>query len=344
MLRPLFALLCASVLCTAQDAGPIQEQPAPFSVWLDFAVLSRPGTADPALPIWFEGLQTIRTKASGNNPPKTLYRLRIRRLPGLQSEVLLRVFFDDLPDMQPVIRTWTETGKERFASEPLGSGLGLPTSANVIVPLEGADYIDIDVPGDGSNVRGALAASLKQVSVRQTIDFSAPAPSLWAPFGGVEISSPPTEDTKLFGRVEATLDREGFRLTPETESSVEFEIDLAAQPLAAIVSFEVVNADLSSPPSLALNGVAIPVSIRWPDLADPGYRGEARGEEAHLRFQYTGWIAAQAVLPANVIRAGLNKLSFDLSEGSGPVAIRNVSLQLKQNWKHFDYILTPARR
>ena len=58
----------------------------------------------------------------------------------------------------------------------------------------------------------------------------------------------------------------------------------------------------------------------------------------------TGWLPAQLAIPAMGLKPGLNKIVIGLSEASGPFAIRNVELQLKQNWKHFDYILTPANR
>jgi hypothetical protein len=344
MLRPFVLSLCASMLCMAAEPVPLQEQPAAFSVWLDFPALARPGAADPALPIWFEGLQTLRAPAQGHEPPKTFYRLRIRRLPGLQSEMLLRIFFDDLPDMQPVVSGWTETGKERFRSEPLGTGIGLPTSESIIVPLDGVDYLDVEVAGNGSNVRGTLAASVKEVAVRQTLDFRA-APELVSPFGNTPLAPVLDDDRKLYGRVQATLDRTTIRLTPDEHADEVFELDLAAQPLAAVLNFEVLNADLASAPIVSINDAApVPAQIHWPDLADPGYRGEARGDEAHLRFQYTGWLPAQVAIPANGLRPGLNKIVIGLSDSSGPVAIRNIELQLKQNWKHFDYILTPATR
>jgi hypothetical protein len=41
---------------------------------------------------------------------------------------------------------------------------------------------------------------------------------------------------------------------------------------------------------------------------------------------------------------GLNKVTVTLSDESGSIAVRNVELQLKQNWKHFDYILTPVKQ
>ena len=160
-------------MATAQEAGVLAEQPTPFSVWLDLHLLSKPGASKPALPIRFESFQNEPVAAKDGEPPMTVYRLRLRRMPSLHREVLLRVLFDDITGMQPVVTAWTESGRELFRSATLGVGAGLPASESLVVPLDGADYLDIDVPGDGSNVRGVLASSLKDVTVRQTLDFQA---------------------------------------------------------------------------------------------------------------------------------------------------------------------------
>ena len=44
--------------------------------------------------------------------------------------------------------------EELFRAAPMGVGAGLPTSESIVVPLDGADYLDLTVPGDGSSVRG----------------------------------------------------------------------------------------------------------------------------------------------------------------------------------------------
>ena len=347
MLRLLLIFTCLTALhaqeaAPREDVAPIAEQPTPFSVWLDIPVLSRPNAPQPELPIWFESFQTEPVVATDTTPPRMIYRLRLRRTPSLHHEILLRVFFDDLPEMQPVITAWSETGKERFRSEALGSGTALPSSETVILPVDGTDYVDISVAGNGSNIRGAFASSLKDVTTRQAQDFQ-PVPEVAEPFGALPLAQPATEDTKLYGRVSATLDEDIVLLSPKGVVSETWEFDLAAQPLVALVTFDVLNADLTATPIVLANeGEPIAATIHWPDLADPGFRGESRALEPSMRFQYTGWLRAQAVIPAHLLRSGLNKVLISLSDDSGPIAVRNVSLQLKQNWKHFDYILSPV--
>ena len=346
MLRLLLILICTAALhaqeAAREDVKPLADSPTPFSVWLDIPVLSKPNAPQPELPIWFESFQTEPVAATDSTPPRMIYRLRLRRTPLLHHEVLLRVFFDDLPEMQPVITAWSETGKERFRSESLGAGTALPSSETVILPVDGTDYVDISVVGNGSNIRGAFASSLKDVTARQTQDFQ-PAPEIAEPFGAPAPSPSATEDTKLYGRVSATLDQDIVLLSPKGVSSETWDFDLATQPLVALVTFDVLNADLTATPIVIANdGEPTSAVIHWPDLADPGFRGESRAMEPSMRFQYTGWLRAQAVIPAHLLHSGLNKVVVSLSEESGPVAVRNVSLQLKQNWKHFDYILSPV--
>jgi hypothetical protein len=145
--------------------------------------------------------------------------------------------------------------------------------------------------------------------------------------------------------VKATLDPGIVRLTPAEAPAGDWDFDLAAEPLVSVVTFEVLNADLTAPPVIVANdGDPAFVHIHWPDLADPAYRGEGRGAEPRMRFQYTGWLRAQAVLPAGTLKPGSNKITVSLSENSGSIGVRNVELQLKQNWKHFDYILTPGNQ
>ncbi len=211
-LRPFLAIACAAALATAQETGTLPEQPTPFSAWLDLIALSKPGAAKPALPIWFESFQNEPVAAKDGEPPKTVYRMRLRRMPTLHREILLRVFFDDLPGVQPSVSAWTESGRELFRGPVMGVGAGLPSSESATVPLDGADYLDIAVPGDGSNIRGVLASSLKDAAAKQTIDFH-PAAAVADPFGNLPAALP-ADDAKLLGRVMATVDTGITRLSP----------------------------------------------------------------------------------------------------------------------------------
>jgi len=342
--RPFLALACLATISVAEEPGILSEQPSPFSVWLDLNVLSRPGAAKPAMPIWFESFQSEPVAAVGGAAPKTVYRLRLRRMPSLHRELLLRAFFDDLATAQPVITAWTESGRELFRSQPLGTGTGLPTNETLVVPIDGADYVDIEVPGDGNSVRGVLASSLRESVTRETIDFQAVA-ELQDPFDNLPGMKPADDDRKLFGRIKATVDTGIVTLSRKTEPSAQWQFQLAGQPLTAVVTFEVLNADLTAPPVVVANdGQPAAANVHWPDLSDPAFRGESRPLEPSMRFQYTGWLRGHHVIPGHLLHSGLNQVTVALPDDSGPVAIRNVELQLKHNWKHFDYTLTPASK
>jgi hypothetical protein len=338
------AVTALFLACSGVFAQELVEQPAPFTAWLDFNVLGRANAPQPSLPIWFESFQSDTHPATATSPSRTIFRLRMRRMPALHRDVMLRVYFDDLPDMQPLITAWTETGRERFRSEVLGTGIGLPTQATLLIPVEDTDYVEIEVPGDGTNVRGAFISSVKAAEIKQAFDFN-PLPLINDPFGKQPEVRPTQDDTRIFGRVKATVDDQIARLDHNGDEAVEWTFELASQPLAAIVSFEVLNADFTAPPMVSVNGgKPVPANVQWPDLSDPGFRGESRALEPGMRFQYTGWLRAQIAVPGFQMTGGLNKVTVTLSDESGSIAVRNVELQLKQNWKHFDYILTPVKQ
>ena len=90
--------------------------------------------------------------------------------------------------------------------------------------------------------------------------------------------------------------------------------------------------------------MAVPLGaakMRLPDLADPAYRGDVRPLERDMHFRYTGWLPCQMIIPASALRAGANRLSLVANAQGGAIAVRAVELQLKHNWKNFEYNLSP---
>jgi hypothetical protein len=89
-----------------------------------------------------------------------------------------------------------------------------------------------------------------------------------------------------------------------------------------------------------LNGQDIgPVALTLPDLADPGYRGEAEPLTTEMHFTYTGWLRAQKIVPATILKVGTNDLVLTNGAGAGPTAIRATQIQLKYIWDKSDYLL-----
>ena len=329
------------------QAQELEVQPTPFTALIDFPALQRPVSKllpKQALPIWLESVQVIHNEAAGKQPASTTFRLRLRSLPGLNDSVFLRLFFDDKVEAHPVVTAWSETGDQRFASAPLGAGLGLPASEAMAIPTQGVDYIEVEVPGDGASVHKALVATLKKSEVGTAFDFE-PAAAVNDPFGGSAQAKPTQGDLFLFGRVRATLEPGTVKLNSkatETESSsVEFAFSLESEPLLAMVSFDILNADPVAPLESWIGKTPLgPVAVQWPDLADPAYAGVVRPLQA-MRFHYSGWVHCQKIIPGSLLRAGANSFILQLPAGTGPVAIRAVELQLKHNWQQLDYSLSP---
>lgn len=377
----LAALICAAVPGRAQE---LVVQPTPFTVLLDFAALRSPLAPKQSLPIWLESAQILPAETPGKTealttgtavqglpeektPPHTVYRLRLRAMPGLNDAMLLRVFFDDRANAHPTVTAWSETGTSLFASGPLGAGLELPAWESLSIPTAGVNYVDIDVPGDGLNVRKVFLATLKKSVVSHALDF-APAPAkenqtpVNDPFGNATPQPAAENDSYLFGRVRATLEAGVIKLSPPSSSpaatavttgttlasgtaaqrtSVSFEFSLESAPLLAAVTLDILNADPLAPLQAWVNNTALgAVAWQFPDLADPAFTGSVRTLEP-MRFHYGGWVHGLLILPGSALRAGTNTLTLQLPADASPVAIRAIELQLKQNWRILDYTLTP---
>ena len=327
------------------SAQELQSQAAPFTAWLDFKALANPDAPRPPLPIWLESVQVNSTgdqAQSGVSSKKTTYRLRLRNFAGLNDQVMLRVYFTDQQGAQPVVSSWTEIGEQVGDSKTLGSGVGLATSETVILPTKGVDYVEIETPGDGSNVRGALVASLKDSTTKQATDFDSSNAGFCDPFNASTPATPSQNDTLLFGRVKATLDSSVVKLSGTDSNLCAYEFALAHQPLVAVLSFELLNADPTNIPTVSVNDAPLgAVSMNLPDLADPAYRGTVRALQSEMQFHYTGWIKCQKVIPGSNLQAGNNKALIQTGNDSSGFAIRSVEIQLKYNAQTLDYDLKP---
>jgi hypothetical protein len=264
----------------------------------------------------------------------------LRQLPGLNDSILLRLFFDDNANAHPIVTAWTETGEQKFLSQPLGAGLGLPVSESLEVPVKGADYVEINVPGDGASMRKALVATLRKTEVSSAFDFE-PSASLHDPFGNGSAAKPSDSDMFVFGRVKATLGADRVQISSSTSGIASYQFNLESTPLLALVTFEVLNGDPIYPLQSWVNNVSVgDVSVMLPDLADPGYQGDARPLEG-MRFNYAGWMKCQKVIAGTYLRAGENTVTLQLPESAKPVVVRSVEIQLKYNWRQLDYSLSP---
>lgn len=324
-------LAAACVLPCVSTAQDLKQQATPFSVWLDLEVMAAPNPPKLSLPIWLGSVTRNVIPDVFGKPARTVFRLPFRRFGDLNDQILLRVFFDDVKGLAPTVTGTSLGGVPRFLHGPFGAGLDLPSSESMTVPMTGIDLIEIEAPGEGRNLRGAFITTLKQSEAWHALDFN-PESSLMDPFKNAPSSEPVTDDMSLYGRLRATIDPGMMKLTPRSADSGTWEFELGALPLLAVITFEILNADALAAPELYVNGSALgPVSLQLPDLADPGYQATVRARDVDVRFRYTGWLRCQKAVPASLLAPGLNKITVQLSNESGPVAVRCLELQLKNN-------------
>ena len=329
-------ILCLVPCLTQVSAQELQSQPIPFTVYLDFkAIASHPSLA---LPLWLESVEL--------NPPSidenlTTLRLRFRKLVGINDFLLFRLFFDDIKGKSPQVSAWTELGESMMPIKKLGTGLGFPTSETITLPMTGVDSMDIEIPGDGSNVRGAFLSSIKKTEILKAIDFELPG-VVSDPFQAAPAAQPSANDSYLYGRVKATLDPSTIGLTATDSKNSIIGFELASRPLVAMVTFEMLNANLTMPPQISVNNNPLGgISLQLPDLADPAFQGTQKAFEKDMQFHYAGWIKCQKVIPGSYLQSGSNQLLIQLSEPKGSAAIRSVEVQLKYNWESFESTLLP---
>lgn len=319
---PLLLATLAALCLTCHTRAELQLQPTPFSVSLDLRSLSN----NTPYPIWLQGVDSS-TSADGKS---TLLRLRLRKVGALSEELLLRLFFEDLPNQSPRVSTWNELGDKLFESKPLGSALGLPSSEQILLKTADTAFIEIEVPGNGSNLRSLFVSSLRNSSLKHAWDFE--PGTLADPFGGTGRLETSPADRYLYGRIQATLDDAPPLKIPAYGEPVGYEFELSAQPILALLTFEVLNPDVTSPPALSCNDQKLgEVTLALPDLADPGFQASMSTTGPH-HFRYTGWVRCQKLLPASALRTGANTLLLMAPMGGGNIAIRSVVIQLKYPW------------
>ena len=343
-------LLLAVSLAHGQDAfvrdsfRTRTEKPANVeSAWLDLrqttAANSKPQTA----PDWVEAVTVIPTEAREGVPAKTVFRIRLSR-PRADFQVLFfRLFFDDQPEQKPELVAWDESGTQVLQSGPLGQGVGLPTSESVMVPMVAVSSIDVEVPGDGKTIRGAYLDWMATAEVLHPI--SAERKDLIPePFAAMSPLHAPTQDKEMFGTVTATLADETILHRPERPGGRSVSIrhrsataGRAAQLRSGEPSYRCAAANLCEwrghgPGHAHFAG---PRRSRLP-------RRE-RDLLSQMRFQYTGWLRAQKLLPVSSLKVGNNDLIITAGPGTPASAIRATQVQLKYLWDKSDYQLQTDR-
>lgn len=350
LVRAVFAIFFAAVcsVCAQEaftDALPSRvdtttEQPVPESAWLDLRQNAPQNSKTQNAPAWVEALTLLPAETTEAAPmSKSVFRIRVTQ-PGPDYRVLFfRLFFDDKADQQPELIAWDESGTHVLRSGTLGAGMNLPSSDSVLIPMNGASSIDIEVPGDGKTVRAAYLDWMTSSEVVHPVNAEH-RDVIPEPFSSVPTLHAPPEDVENFGTVTATLSSETIGMNGQTQDSAAFQFPIETQPLTALLTFEIANPRIDAPPEIYLNGQDIgPVSFLLPDLADPAYRGAVEPLSTQMHFNYTGWLRAQKIVPAAILKVGTNDLVVVNGADNGSSAIRATQIQLKYIWDKSDYLL-----
>jgi hypothetical protein len=328
----------AQVLRSSQSA-----EAAPDSAWLDLRQNNPTRSKVQAAPPWVESISFAPASAAAEGPKKSVFRIRLTR-PNEECQLLLfRLYFDDRPEEQPELIAWDESGTQLLRSGPLGRKTGLATSSSTVVPMIGVTAIDVEAPGDGRSVRGAYLDWMKTSQVMRPMH--AEQQKLAAdPFGATTPLQAGEEDAEVYGTVTAPLTPETISIGSSMQEGASFQFGLEAQPLVALLTFEVASPQIEAPPEVYVNGQDVgPATLVLPDLADPAYRGLSLSLLQTMQFQYTGWVRAQKIVPASILKAGPNGVIILAGAGTSASAIRETQIQLKYLWDKSDYLLEPLK-
>jgi hypothetical protein len=343
----LFFLIGATSSALAQEAfsdglprkeSSAAEQSTAENAWIDLrqhpSAASRPQSA----PGWVEAVNMTST-AGADGTPRSVFRIRVGHPAGDYQVMFFRLFFDDNANARPELVAWDESGSQVLRSGELGSGIGLPSSDSVMIPMTGISTLDIEVPGDGKTIRGAFLDWMTSSEVVHPLNAEH-RDIIPEPFSSLPPLHAPEQDLEKFGTVTATLASETIPIGSPPEQGAAFQFGIESQPLLALLTFEVATPRIDSPPEIYVNGEDVgAATLTLPELADPGYRGKMESLLKEMRFQYTGWLRAQKLIPVNNLKVGTNDIIITSGSATSTSAIRGTQVQLKYLWEKSDYLL-----
>ena len=316
------------------------EQSTAENAWIDLRQYPSAASRPQSAPSWVEAVNmTSTTGADGT--PRSVFRVRVGRPAGDYQVMFFRLFFDDNANARPEIVAWDESGSQVLRSGELGSGVGLPTSDSVMIPMSGISTLDIEVPGDGKTIRGAYLDWMTSSEVVHPLNAEH-RDIIPEPFSSLPPLHSPEQDLEKFGTVTATLASETIPVGSDAQRGAVFQFGIESQPLLALLTFEVASPRVDSPPEVYVNGEDVgPATLTLPELADPGYRGKMESLLKEMRFQYTGWLRAQKLIPVSNLKVGTNDMIISSGSATSTSAIRGTQVQLKYLWEKSDYLLQP---
>jgi len=322
-------------------ADPIVA-PVSGNAWIDLRQNVKPGAVQ-SVPNWVEAVTFTPVDTQTDPAALSVFRIRLARPSDHSAILFFRLFFNDQTAARPEIVAWDESGSQVLRSGPLGAGIDFESSESVMIPMHGVTTVDVEVPGDGNSIRGAYLEWMINSELAHTASVGS-QDAVPQPFATTLPLHAPTEDSEEFGTVTASLSADLIRIGPAPEQGAVFEFGIESQPLLALVTFEIANPRIDSPPEVIANGQNVgAASLIMPGLADPGYRGEMHRIASQMQFQYTGWLRAQKIVPASALHSGTNNIAIVNGPDASAAVIRTTQVQLKYLWEKSDYILKPDR-
>jgi hypothetical protein len=310
---------------SAQTVPPVlRQRAAPFTVRFDIGELlaERP---QQALPLWIEGVMIQRYPREGELAAHTAVRLHLRKIASLAPVVELRVGLAAGKGTATAM-AWSETGRQVYRSAPFGSQYEGVTEV-LRIPAEGANYIELELPGKGEGLTELFAAAMRYTQVLHPVDF-APVSVADAFENGASTSAAAENDSLLWSRVHAPLDEGPFTLEQGGSGLIEFE--LLKRPECALLIFEVRHAEAGRPPVVSVNGQDLPAAAPvLPDLADPAWKLRPSVGNTPAQMHYSGWLRVQQFVPGSALAKGVNTADISLSSGDQSAEVRRVEIQLR---------------
>ncbi len=342
--RALLAQEAVYDVSVGKGQTPTDAIVAPISgnAWIDLRQSAKPGAVQ-SVPNWVEAVTFTPADTQTDPAALSVFRIRLARPSGHSAILFFRLFFNDQTAARPEIVAWDESGSQVLRSGSLGTGIDLESSESVMIPMHGVTTVDVDVPGDGNSIRGAYLEWMTSSELAHTASVGS-QDAVPQPFATTLPLHAPTEDSEEFGTVTASLSADLIHIGPTPEQGAGFEFGIESQPLLALVTFEIANPRIDSPPEVIANGQNVgAASLIMPGLADPGYRGEMHRIVDQMQFQYTGWLRAQKIVPASALHSGTNEIAIVNGPNAPAAVIRATQVQLKYLWEKSDYILKPDR-
>src|SRR5881398_3176892 len=179
-----------------------------------------------------EAVTFIPADTQTNAAAPSVFRIRLARPGGRATVLFFRLFFNDQTSARPAIVAWDESGSQLLRSGPLGAGIDLESSESVMIPMHGITTIDVEVPGNGTSVRGAY---LEWMSSSEMVHASGVGSqdAVPQPFAATLPLHAPAQDAEEFGTVTASLSADLIRIGSTSSQAAAFEFGLESQPLLA---------------------------------------------------------------------------------------------------------------